>query len=123
MASRALAPAFDRRRSAFESISDDVLAGALHDAGSNRHSARPMEVALHSVDVGFVGADADRYGFGSAAVRLQNGDHLSDLPGVQLLSDPVHARRPLALVRCHVLHGDGNAISRLRYRSSAKCFH
>ena len=94
----------------FESVADDLLAGAFHDAGSDRQSAHPIEVATHSVGVGFVVADAGRYGFGPAAVRLQNGDHLSDLPGVQLLSDPVHARRPLALVRRHVPHGGSGAI-------------
>ena len=75
----------------FESVADDLLAGAFHDAESDRQSARPIEVALHSVRVGFVGADAGRNGFGPAAVRMQNGD--------QLLPDPVHAHPPLAFAR------------------------
>ena len=61
----------------FESVADDLLAGAFHDAGSDRQSAHPIEVATHSVGVGFVGADAGRYGFGPAAVRLQNGGGLA----------------------------------------------
>ena len=71
----------------FESVADDVLAGAFDDAGPDRQSARPIEVVLHSVRVGLVVADAGRDGFGPVAVRLQSGDNLSDLPGVQLLSD------------------------------------
>ena len=77
----------------FESAADDVLASAFHDDGSDRQSARPIEVATYPVRVGFVVADAGRGSFGPKAVRLQNGD--------QLLSDPVLARRPLALVRRH----------------------
>ena len=58
----------------FESIPDDLLADAFHDAGSDQQSALPIGVALHSVRVGFVAADADHDGFGSVAVRLQSGD-------------------------------------------------
>ena len=74
-----------------ESVADDVLAGTFHDVGSDRQSVRPIEVATHSVRGGLAIADAGRDGFGPAAARLQNSDHLSDLPGLQLLPNPVHA--------------------------------
>ena len=41
----------------FESAADDVLAGAFHDAGADRQSARPIEIVPHSVRVGFAVAD------------------------------------------------------------------
>ena len=77
----------------FESVLlDDVLADAFHDAGSARQSAPPVEGATHSVRVGLADPNAGRDGFRPTAVRLQNGDHLSDLPGTQLLLDPAHVR-------------------------------
>ena len=48
----------------FESVPDDALAGAFHDAGSDRQAALPAGIAAHSVPVGPVGADAGRDGFG-----------------------------------------------------------
>ena len=78
-------PAASRR---FESVAEDVLAGTFHDAGSNRQSMLPIEVALHSVRVGLVGANAGRDNFGLAAVRLQNGDHMSGPPRPPFASLP-----------------------------------
>ena len=101
MASTALAPG------SFQPVPDDAIAGAFHDAGSDRQSARPAEVAAHSVPVGLAGADAVRDGFGPVAMRLQGGDGPVDPPGIQLLPDPLHPRLPLALVRRRGLHGVG----------------
>ena len=50
----------------FESVAEDALVGTFHDAGSNRQSMLPIEVALHSVRVGLAGANADRDSFGPA---------------------------------------------------------
>ena len=72
-------------RGSFESVPDDAIAGAFHDAGSDRQPARPAEVVAHPA----VGADAGRDSFGPVAVRLQVGDDLGNLSGVQLLLDPV----------------------------------
>ena len=61
----------------FESVADDLLAGAFHDAGSDRQSAHPIEV-VHSVGVGLVVADAGRYGFGprlSKSIIRSSGEH------------------------------------------------
>ena len=63
----------------FESVADDVLAGAFHDAGTDRQSARPIEIATHSVRVGLAVADEGRDGFGPVAVpeRRSLEDHVS----------------------------------------------
>ena len=53
-----------------ESPADDLLAGAFHEAGSDRQSKLQAEVVAHSVRVGLVGADAGGDGFGPVAVRL-----------------------------------------------------
>lgn len=85
-----------------EAASDDLLAGAFHDAGSDRHSSFSVEVTAHSVLVGLEIVDAGRDGFGAAAVRLQLGDNLIDLPGGQLLLEPAHPRHRSAFARRHV---------------------
>ena len=64
----------------FEPASDDALAGAFHEAGSDRQAAPPVEVVAHSVPVGLIVADADLDGF-KLAVRLQVGDGQGDPPG------------------------------------------
>ena len=69
-----------------ESAADDLLAGAFHDARSDRQSELPVEVLAHSVRVGLAGADA-------------GGDGLGNPPGVQLRFDPVHPQLPFAFVR------------------------
>ena len=61
-------PAAARR---FEPAADDALAGIVHDAGSDRQSALPIEVVAHSVLVGIAVADNGRDGFGPAAAQLQ----------------------------------------------------
>ena len=77
----ALAPAFDQwcPRS-FEPTPDDAIAGAFHEAGSDRQAALPAGVIAHSVPVGLAGADAVRDGFGPVAMRLQGGDDPVDPP-------------------------------------------
>ena len=77
-------PAASRR---FESVAEDVLACAFHDAGSDRQSMLPIEIALHSVRVGLAGANAGRDSFGPAAVRLRNGHRLSGPPAVRESSE------------------------------------
>ena len=77
----------------FASVSDEALAGAFHDAGSDRQSALPAEVVAHSVPVGLVGADAGRDGFGPVPVWLQGGDEPVDPPGVQLAEQDVRRFR------------------------------
>ena len=88
-------PAASRR---FESVAEDVLAGAFRDAGSDRQSMLPIEVALHSGRVGLTGANAGRDSFGPVAVRLRNGDHFSGLPAGRESSEtapgPNHAEPP-----------------------------
>ena len=75
-----------------ESAADDLLAGAFHDAGSDRQSEFPAAVAAHSVRVGLVGADAGGDGFGPVAVRLQSGDDTSDRPAFNCsLIQPIHS--------------------------------
>ena len=69
----------------FEPVLDDVFAGAFHDTGSGRQTARPAEVVAHSVPVGLAVANAGRDGFGPGAMRLQGGDNPVEPPGVQLL--------------------------------------
>ena len=66
----------------FASVPDDSLAGAFHDAGSDRQAALPAGVVAHSVPVGLIVADAGRDVFGPVAVRLQVGDGPVDPPGV-----------------------------------------
>ena len=92
---------------AFEPVPDDALAGAFHEAGSDRQAALPVEVVAHSVPVGLEVADAGRDVFGPVAAWLQGGDVPVDPPGVQLLPDPAHPCLPLALVRRRRLHGVG----------------
>lgn len=105
-ASRALALAFDQwYPRPLESAACDLPVGAFHDAGSDWQSELPAEIVAHSVRVGLVGADAGGDGFGSVAVRLQSDDDLGDLPGVQLLLDPVHPQLPFAFVRRERLRG------------------
>ena len=72
----------------FESVADDVLAGAFHDAGSDRQSARPIEIALHSIRVGLVVADAGRDGFGPAAAfsRAWNRSRMKVMSGPARIS-------------------------------------
>ena len=60
----------------FEPTSDDALAGAFHDAGSDRQAAPPVEVAAHPVHIGLAGADAGRDRF-EPAVPLQSGDDVT----------------------------------------------
>ena len=88
-------PAASRR---FESVAEDVLAGAFHDAGSSRQSMLPVEVALHSVRVGLAVANAGRNSFGPVAMRLRNGHRLSGPPAVRESSETAlgstHAEPP-----------------------------
>ena len=72
-----------------EAAGDDSLAGAFHDAGSDRQFELPVEIVAHSVRVGFVGTDAGGDGFGPVAVQLQSGEDLGDPPGDQLRLDLV----------------------------------
>ena len=65
----------------FEPVPKDAIAGAFHDAGSDRQTARPVEVAEHSVPVGLAGADAGCDGFGPVVMRLQVCDDSGDLFG------------------------------------------
>ena len=97
-----------------ESAADDLLAGAFHDAGSDRQSEFPAAVAAHSVRVGLVGADAGGDGFGPVAVRLQSGDDTSDPPGVQLLLDPAHPQLLFAFVRRWLRRGVYDSIEDLK---------
>ena len=92
-----------------EAAADDLLAGAFHDAGSDRQSELPAEVVAHSVGVGLVVADAGGDGFGPVAVQLQSGDDFGDPPDDQLRLDPVHPPLPFAFVSRQVLHGGGRA--------------
>ena len=58
----------------FEPVPDDLLAGAVHAAGSDRQAARPVEVVAHSIPVGLIVADACLDVIGPVAMRLQVGD-------------------------------------------------
>ena len=75
-----------------------MLAGAFRDAGSDRQSMLPIEVALRSVRVGLAGANAGRDSFGPAAVRLRIGRRLSGPPAVRKSSETAlgstHAEPP-----------------------------
>ena len=95
----------------FESAAYDLLAGAFHDAGSDRQSALPAEVAAHSVLVGTVGADECRDSF-KPAVRLQVGDDVADPPCVQLALDRLHPILPFALVRRRGSHSVNSKVER-----------
>lgn len=77
----------------FEGTLDEVLAGALHAAGSDWQSALATEVVAQALLVGLETVDAGRDGFGAAAVRLQLSDDLIDPPGDQPVLDPVYPCR------------------------------
>ena len=94
MVGTALAAAFDQRRPRlFESVPDDALAGAFHDAGSDRQAALPAGIAAHSVPVDPVGADAgrDRFGPSRAPDRMQ-----SENPIARLLSGAANGKNSAA---------------------------
>ena len=93
-----------------EPAPDDLLTGAFHDAGSDRQSALPKEIAPHSISVGFEAADAGRNGLVTAAVRLRVSDGEIDPPAVQLRPDPLHPRLPFARVRSEGADRGGRAI-------------
>ena len=82
----------------FESVAKDVLPDAFRNAGSDRQSVLPIEVALLSVRIGPAGANAGRDSLGSAAVRLRNGHRLSGPPVVPESSETApgstHAEPP-----------------------------
>ena len=63
-----------------EPAPDDPLAGAFHDAGSDRQPAFPAGVAAHPALVGLHAADAGLDGLVAVAVRLQAGDGEVDRP-------------------------------------------
>ena len=90
-----------------EPAPDDLLAGAFHDAGSDRQAALPAKVVAHPASVGLEVVDAGRDGFVPVAVRLQAVDDAGDLPVVQLLLDLFHPRLPPGLVRSQGLHCGG----------------
>ena len=55
-----------------------MLAGAFHDAGTDRQSEFPAEVVVHSIFVGFAGADVGRDRF-KPEMRLQVADERSQV--------------------------------------------
>ena len=77
----------------FEPAPDDALAGAFHEAGSDRQAALPVEVAAHSVPVGLAVADAGRDGF-KPTVRLRSAMTRSTRPASScFLILSIHAAR------------------------------
>ena len=88
-----------------EPAPDGLPAGAFHEAGSDRQSALPAAVA------GIRPLSASNWSMQSATAlslsRLRIVDDAVDLPGVQLLLDPLHPRLPFAPVLRQGLHCGG----------------